>query len=406
MTSRFWRIGEAIARPPAVDLLPPRLQRRLVDLRLLRLPDEDQILEHLADVADDRQVDADVLVDRRGIDVDVDLPRSRREGVDPAGDAVVEARPDADHHVAIVHGVVRLVGPVHAEHAEPLRVGRRIGAEAHQRRRDRIAGHAHELAQQLGRSPPRIDHAAAGVEDRPLGLGDQIDRGADGRRVALGARTVAYALDLLRADIGAGRELHVLGNVDEHRAGPAVRGDVERLVQDAGEIVDVLDQPVVLGRRPRDADGVAFLEGVVADEMGRHLPGEADDRDRVHQRVGQRRHHVGGARAGGDQRDADAAGRAGIAFGRMAGALLVTDEDMLDIVLLDDLVIDRQDRAAGIAEDVLDALVLQRPDDHFRAGHFDAVRLLFHRSPHRVRLHGPHSANKKGPLGALLSAPP
>ena len=63
----------------------------------------------------------------------------------------------------------------------------------------------------------------------------------------------------------------------------------------------------------------------------------------------------------------------------MAGALLVTDEDMLDIVLLDDLVIDRQDGAAGITEDVLDALVFQGPDDHFRAGHFDAVRLPFHR---------------------------
>ena len=43
----------------------------------------------------------------------------------PAGDAVVEARADADHHVAIVHGVVGLVGAVHAEHAEPLLVGGR-----------------------------------------------------------------------------------------------------------------------------------------------------------------------------------------------------------------------------------------------------------------------------------------
>ena len=40
-----------------------------------------------------------------------------------------------------------------------------------------------------------------------------------------------------------------------------------------------------------------------------------------------------------------------------------------DLVLLDDLVIDRQHRAARIAEYVLDALVDQRLDDHLRARH-------------------------------------
>ena len=55
------------------------------------------------------------------------------------------------------------------------------------------------------------------------------------------------------------------------------------------------------------------------------------------------------------------AGRTGIAFRRMAGALLVAHEQMCSIVfLLEDRVIDRQHRPARIAEDVLDALVLQR----------------------------------------------
>ena len=63
------------------------------------------------------------------------------------------------------------------------------------------------------------------------------------------------------------------------------------------------------------------------------------------------------------------AGRAGIAFGRMAGALLVAHEDVLDVVLLEELVIDRQHRAARIAEQVLDAIVLQRLHHHFGARH-------------------------------------
>ncbi len=78
-------------------------------------------------------------------------------------------------------------------------------------------------------------------------------------------------------------------------------------MQHAGEIVDVLDQPVVLGAGARDADGVAFLEGVGADERGRNLAGDADERNGVHQRVLQRRHGIGRAGAGGDEHDADLA---------------------------------------------------------------------------------------------------
>ena len=78
---------------------------------------------------------------------------SGRERVEPAGDAVVEARADADHHVAIVHRHVGFVGAVHAEHAEPLRIGRRKGAEPHQRRGDRKAGQL-ARARAAARSPP------------------------------------------------------------------------------------------------------------------------------------------------------------------------------------------------------------------------------------------------------------
>ena len=149
MTSFDVPIGERLARAPVVDLLPPR--RRAPSCRAARAgaPQPHHVLEHMRAVADDRDVDLDVLVDRRRIDIDVDLLRARREGVEPAGDAVVEARADADHHVAIVHRHVGFVGAVHAEHAEPLRIGRRIGAEPHQRRGDREAGELDQFAQQL-----------------------------------------------------------------------------------------------------------------------------------------------------------------------------------------------------------------------------------------------------------------
>ena len=215
----------------------------------------------------------------------------------------------------------------------------------------------------------RIDDAAAGVEDRPLRLGDHVDRGADRRWVALGARMVGLVAAGGRRRVGAGRELDVLGDVDDHRPGPAMGGDVEGLMQDPRQIVDVADQPVVLGAGTGDPDGIALLEGIVADQMGGDLPGDADHRDRVHQRIGERGDEVGGARPGGNQRHAGLAGRAGVAFGGMAGALLVTNEDVLDRVLLDDLVIDREDRAPRIPEYVLDTLIDQGLDDHLGARH-------------------------------------
>ena len=156
--------------------------------------------------------------------------------------------------------------------------------------------------------------------------------------------------------------------------GPAVRGDVERLVQDARQVLDPAHEIIVLGAIAGDAGRVAFLERVRADQMGRHLAGDADERDRIHQRVGEAGDRVGRAGAGGDEQHADLAGRARVAFGGVRGALLVAHQDVADLVLAEERVVDRQHRAAGIAEHVLDALVLQRLDDHFGAGH-----LLRHR---------------------------
>ena len=69
--------------------------------------------------------------------------------------AVVEARAQADHQVAIMHGVVGFVGAVHAQHAQPLRRRRRKRAQAHQGRGDGKAGQRRQFAQQPGWLPAR-----------------------------------------------------------------------------------------------------------------------------------------------------------------------------------------------------------------------------------------------------------
>ena len=132
---------------------------------------------------------------------------------------------------------------------------------------------------------------------------------------------------------------------------------MERLVQRARQVGDIFHEIIVFGAGPGDADRVAFLEGVVADQVRRHLPGDDDKRDRVAQRIGQSGDRIGRARPGGDQHGADLAGRARIAFGGVHGALLVPHQDVLHLVLVEQRVVDRQHRAAGIAKNVLDALI-------------------------------------------------
>ena len=181
-------------------------------------------------------------------------------------------------------------------------------------------------------------------------------------------------------------------------------GDIECLVQDARQVVHVLHQVIVLGAGTRDADRVALLEGVRADQVRGDLAGDADHGDRVQQRIRQARHRIGGAGAGGDEHHAALAGRAGIAFRRMGGPLLMADEDVLDLFLLEDLVIDRQHGSARIAEHGVNTLVGQCLQHDLCACHLVGGHLRTSSTFPFVKHVICHSGNKKGPQGSLISA--
>ena len=107
----------------------------------------------------------------------------------------------------------------------------------------------------------------------------QIDGLLDLVHVALELGLVAGVREIFRLGIDALGELDVLRNVDDDGTGTAARGNMERLVQNARQILDALDQIIVFRARPRDADRVAFLEGVIADQVRWDLAGDADDRN-------------------------------------------------------------------------------------------------------------------------------
>jgi hypothetical protein len=251
-----------------------------------------------------------------------------------------------------------------------------------------------QLAQQRSSMGTGIDDAAACVEDRALCLGHEFDGRPDPVHVALDGRAVGLVLVVEGARVGAALELNVLRQIDHHGSRPAVGRHIERLVQDARQVLDRFDEIIVLRAVAGDADRIAFLEGVGPDEVGRHLTRDADDRDRIHHRVGKTGHGIRCTGTRGHQNHADLAGGTGIALRRMHGALLVAHEDVLDLILVEDRIVNGKNGPTGITEDMLDSLVLQSTDHHFGSGH-----RLAHvtRSVGSVFVGWRNLGNKKGP---------
>ena len=225
------RVAERELVAQAVEVRPPLVD---VGLRACAASAERglEVDEHVLEVAHDRHVGRADLADLGGVDVDVHDLGVRREQRRLAGHAVVEPRAERDEQVGLLQGEHRRHRAVHAGHAEVLRV--RVGERAarHQRGHDGGAGRLGER-EQLGRRL-RADHAAADVQHGLLRLGEQLRRRLDLLAVRLGHRPVAGQVDLGRPDERRLGLLGVLRDVDEHRAGTAGAGDLERRGDRAG----------------------------------------------------------------------------------------------------------------------------------------------------------------------------
>ena len=358
-------VVQRVALLPVADLRQPRGTvglRRCTSQVAHRLH---QLLDHEPAVAHDGHVGPAHLAQLGGIDVGVDDLGVGGERPDLAGDPVVEARAERDQQVGLLHRRDRGVVAVHPRHAEAERMAVGERTPRHQGRDDRDAGEVDQLAERFGGA--RLEDATARVDDRAAALGDQAGRLLDHLRVASRDGLVAREVDAVGPLPFHHLVGDVLGHVDEHGAGPAGGGDVERLAHGLWDVLRVGDEPVVLGDRHGDASGVALLEGVGADCGARHLAGDADHGDRVHVRVAQGRDDVGGRRATRHHGDAGPAGRVGVALGHVPRALLVAHEDVADR-RVDDGVVHGQDGAAGQAEHHLHTFHLEALDQGLGAG--------------------------------------
>src|SRR5476649_588459 len=74
----------------------------------------------------------DGLGDRSRVDVDVNDLGIRAELRRAIDHTVIETRTDGQDHIGMVHRQVGGVAAMHAEHADELTVGARVGAQSHQ----------------------------------------------------------------------------------------------------------------------------------------------------------------------------------------------------------------------------------------------------------------------------------
>ena len=99
----------------------------LVDVRdplraIARLHLRQQLFEHVPQIADQADVGFHVLVDLGRIDVDVDLLRVERVGLEIARDAIVEPHAEREQQIGFLNRGVDPRFAVHAHHAEVQRV--------------------------------------------------------------------------------------------------------------------------------------------------------------------------------------------------------------------------------------------------------------------------------------------
>ena len=165
---------------------------------------------------------------------------------------------------------------------------------------------------------------------------------------------------------GRCRLLSILGDVDEHGAGPAGGGDLEGEPNRRRDIFRSCDEEVVLRDRQSDAGDVHFLKGIGAEHLGGNLAGDGDDGHGVKHGGGDAGDEVRRAGSAGRHAYADASGCAGVAIGHVRRALLVPHQHVPDGKLTQ-RVVDGQDGAAGITEDFADAFSFERCPHDLRA---------------------------------------
>src|ERR1700739_787336 len=330
-----------------------------------------KLFENFAGVADKCSVYRNVFVNFGAIDFDVNFAGALGVGAQIAGDAIIEAHADRDQQIGFLNGVIDPGFAVHAHHAEIERIAGREAADAQKRHGNVELPGANEL---LERPHGAGDHdAVSGKNQRALGGIEQFDGAIEFGFVDSGANPLWRKLRSGGVPVKfRGSLLCILGDIHQNGTwAPGVR-DVESFANGARDIFRARDDDVVFGDGHGDAGDVDLLEGIGTEKLAANLSGDADNGRRIKHRSGDTSDHVGGAGTAGGHGHADAASRARVAVGHVRCSLLVAHQDVVQLRFTE-RVVDGQNRAARVTENVSYAQMFERLAKYFRASELHSV---------------------------------
>ena len=296
-------------------------------------------------VADDMMVCLDILVNLCPINVDLDDPCLAGKALRVQRDPVGEPTADGNQQIAAVAGDIRGLRPVHPDHTRCQRIATPEATGTHQGNGDRRV----HLLGKLGKLPvcPAADNATAADQQRLFRLADHIHQDLHIAKVRLWQlqfmggpadqrAQAALARVLLPGQRHEFRRLcsGIFYNVDQNRTRAAAPGDGERLPDDIRHLCRRMHHKIAFGDRHRDPGDIDLLEGILPNEVFRHVTSDKDGRGAVHIRGGDPRRQVRAAGTRCCEAHADLAGGPGVSVRCVGCALLMGCQNMLDLPLI------------------------------------------------------------------------
>ena len=282
--------------------------------------------------------------------------RVRRKCMKLSGDAVIKPGSDGEQEIALTHRHIRRVLAVHTQVADVERVICRNRAAAHDCGHHRHICLIHHFRKHLVRAGDI--HAAACQEQRFLRLLQHLKGTFELSHVDACIRLIAADVHGFRIFRAAQFAHHIFGQVNEHRSRASCPGDVECLFDDPPQVRAVPHCHAVLCNAAGDADDIHFLEGIISDQVSRHLTCKTYEGHTVIIRRRKTRNQVRRPRSAGHQTHAHFAGRPRIGVRLVDQRLLVARQDDLNVVLTSQLIADINSTRARIPEDRIHSLFL------------------------------------------------
>ena len=146
---------------------------------------------------------------------------------------------------------------------------------------------------------------------------------------------------------------YIFRNINYNRTGTAAGGNLECFLDGLGKLVDIGYQEIMFDARTGNADRIHLLKRIRTDKRIADLSADNHHRNRIAVCSGDAGQRIGNTRTGSNQRDTDFAADARIRICRVYRRLLVSGQNVLEFIELENSIVDFDDCAARIAKNIL-----------------------------------------------------